>query len=748
MKSKPIRILIAPCLLALLLILVAATLWLSASFVQGAAAQEAAAQTVVSGTITQNTTWQGEILVTDHVMVPAGVTLTILAGTRVEFQHYRGYREPDRRLRLDVRGSIVALGTAAQPIYFTSDARNPQNGDWSMLHIGSPTGPTRFKYCVFEFALQGLNAWQASPEIDHCVFRWHNWEGVYFESYCQPTLTYCQLYENGYNGLAAEQSNTIEMDYCEVWRNGTSGVHIDNSTAEIRRSLIHHNGAHGLSADNASTLRALGDYLYDNKAYGLGVGDGNNVVEVSNLSFHGNSGDIGGPYSTVASSYYPPAAIDIGFLPEQSYALGYIPSDPQLDKYMYVYPDDETRRIVKKMGKTLGLTWALAWDGQNIWTSTPWAHIYKLNPQNGQVLENFVLAGSPQWGTPLQPWGMTFDDQGYMWLLDFAARKIFKVDPSTHSIVYSIDSPYPTQGGCKGLTWDGTYLCVMGWVSPVIYQMTKTGTLAGTINLDHGGGGGLAWDGEHFWCPGGKGILKYDRYGHQLGWIYAASEGTWDLTWDGDYLWASQRTNENWADEKIFQLEILDDHSRQSSFPDVDPDNPYYDAIADLASRGIILGKQDGNFYPAEPVSRQQFAKMIVKALAIPVDADDVCPFVDVDKGVGTDPLYPDKYVAVCARRGITKGTDDTHFAPYADITRQQLITMVARAADLPDPPPSYVAPFLAGRFYPEEHYLNARKAAYAGLLEGLVGLGADYDFYGSASRGEVCMLLYNLLHE
>jgi hypothetical protein len=514
----------------------------------------------VGGPITQNTTWQREVFATDWVIVEPDVTLTILPGTRVIFQHYRGYREPERRLGMEVGGSIVAIGTAAQPIYFTSDAPDPKNGDWSMLRLISPTGPTQFHYCVFEFAQQGLNVWQASPEIVRSVFRWNNWEGVYFESYSQPTLDYCQIYENGYNGLAAEQSNNVTMDYCEIWSNGTNGVHIDNSAGEVRRSRIHDNHANGLSVDDSGTLRALGDAIYDNQDCGIGIGEGNNTVQVNNLSIYGNDGEICGNYTTVAAAYSPPPSIDIGYVPEQSYALGYIPGDQELDEYMYVYPDDETRRIVRKIGTALGLTWSLAWDGQYIWTSTLWAHIYKLDPQTGEVLDDFILPGSPTWGVPSQPWGMTFDDEGYMWLVDFAERKVFKVNPATRAIIYSFDTPYPAEGGCKGLAWDGSYLNVMGWVSPIIYQMTKDGTLVNTIDLDQGGGGGLAWDGEHFWVPGGH-ILKYDQYGNQVGWIYAASEGTWDMTWDGEYLWASQRTNENWPDEKIFQLEVLEDHN-------------------------------------------------------------------------------------------------------------------------------------------------------------------------------------------
>jgi hypothetical protein len=71
------------------------------------------------------------------------------------------------------------------------------------------------------------------------------------------------------------------------------------------------------------------------------------------------------------------------------------------------------------------------------------------------------------------------------------------------------------------------------------------------------------------------------------------------------------------------------------------------------------------------------------------------------------------------------------------------MITMVARAAALPDPPASYVPPF--PDFSPD-HYPSARKAAYAGLLNGLAGVGPSYDFWADATRGEASALLDNLL--
>ncbi len=534
--------------------------------------------TVVGGSISTDTVWQGEVLVEETVIVQSGVTLTVQPGTQVRFKHYRGYREPEKRLSLQVFGTLIAEGTAAQPIYFTSDTSDPQNGDWSMIRLHNSTDSV-FRYCVVELGQQGINVWGGSPEISHCVIRWHNWEGLYFESNAEPTIEYCHIVENGYNGLAAEQFNTITMDYCEIERNGTHGVHIDASTGEIRRSRVHDNRASGLSVDNNGTLRALGVAIIDNNDCGIAVGEGINTVEISNLTFSGNAGgDVCGSYITVTSAFTPPVSIDIGFTPAMSYALGYIPGDPISDTYMYIYPDDETRRIVRKIGDGLGLTWSLAWDGQYIWTSTLWGTISKLNPQTGTVVPpQFTAPGS-------QPWGMTFDGE-HLWVVDFAERRISKLDPTTGTELATYPTPDPV-GGCKGITWDGSYLYVMGWTSPVIYKMDRRGQLTDTIPLDSGGGGGIAWDGQHFWVPGGGKILKYDKQGHNVGWIYAASEGTWDMTWDGQYLWASQRTNENWSDEKIFALEILEDHDHYAS-----PETLYVDGT----------NPNPGNGTPSDP---------------------------------------------------------------------------------------------------------------------------------------------------
>ena len=188
---------------------------------------------------------------------------------------------------------------------------------------------------------------------------------------------------------------------------------------------------------------------------------------------------------------------------------------------------------------------------------------------------------------------------------------------------------------------------------------------------------------------------------------------------------------------------ILANTAYAHSFSDLPEDHLYAAAISELASRGVITGFPDGTFRPDAAVAREQFAKMIVKALGLPVSAADTDPFTDVPSNLDSaDPFYPDKYVAVCYENGLTEAQTPTTFAPFDDLSRAQLITFVARAANLPDPPASYSPPF--GNFSPD-HYTWARKAAFAGLLDGLQGIGLSFDFFHSASRAECAQVLHNL---
>ena len=185
-----------------------------------------------------------------------------------------------------------------------------------------------------------------------------------------------------------------------------------------------------------------------------------------------------------------------------------------------------------------------------------------------------------------------------------------------------------------------------------------------------------------------------------------------------------------------------------TSFSDVSSTSPYHAEITDMARRQVINGFADGTFKQQLSVTRKDFARMIVKALGLAVTGNESSPFTDIAAVQDTDPMYPAKYIAACFNEGITVGKTSTTYAPDDKLSRQQLITMVVRAAKKAKAAEDFMPPFTPGQFYPDEHYANARLAASMGLINGLQGMGPGYDFFAPANRGEVCFVLYNLLNK
>ncbi|MCF7913081.1 MAG: T9SS type A sorting domain-containing protein [Candidatus Cloacimonetes bacterium] len=120
----------------------------------------------VSGEITENTLWAADtILVTGDIFVAAGIQLQIGSGVRVEFADYYS---------LQVSGSIMAEGTAAERIIFTSanseyfsiDASH--RSAWNGIRFPFTSAlqdSSVFRYCVFEYAKATLDTAQAGAVI-------------------------------------------------------------------------------------------------------------------------------------------------------------------------------------------------------------------------------------------------------------------------------------------------------------------------------------------------------------------------------------------------------------------------------------------------------------------------------------------------------------------------------------------------------------------------------------------------------
>lgn len=95
--------------------------------------------------------------------------------------------------------------------------------------------------------------------------------------------------------------------------------------------------------------------------------------------------------------------------------------------------------------------------------------------------------------------------------------------------------------------------------------------------------------------------------------------------------------------------------------------------IEAMASKGVINGVSGKEFKPGAQISRADYVLLLVKALGLTAKVDS--NFTDVSRDA-----YYYETVRIAKALGLVKGCGDNSFAPEADITRQEMLVMTARA--------------------------------------------------------------------
>lgn len=121
-------------------------------------------------TLPTDATWRGVITIERPVTVLAGATLRIAPGTTVRFAPGAG---------LAVKGRLLATGTAAAKIVFTSAAQQ-EPGTWDEILIEYATG-SEIAHCVFEYATWGIHSHFTNLTVADSYFA-HNYGGMRFRS--------------------------------------------------------------------------------------------------------------------------------------------------------------------------------------------------------------------------------------------------------------------------------------------------------------------------------------------------------------------------------------------------------------------------------------------------------------------------------------------------------------------------------------------------------------------------------------
>lgn len=100
--------------------------------------------------------------------------------------------------------------------------------------------------------------------------------------------------------------------------------------------------------------------------------------------------------------------------------------------------------------------------------------------------------------------------------------------------------------------------------------------------------------------------------------------------------------------------------------------------ITYLAARNIINGTAAGQFSPSAQISRADFTLMLARMAGVNLSAYKAGAFNDVK----ADSYYAQS-VQWASENGITSGVRAGEFAPAANISREQMVTMIARFAAL-----------------------------------------------------------------
>jgi hypothetical protein len=114
-------------------------------------------------------------------------------------------------------------------------------------------------------------------------------------------------------------------------------------------------------------------------------------------------------------------------------------------------------------------------------------------------------------------------------------------------------------------------------------------------------------------------------------------------------------------------------------FPDVPCSSPYAAWIQELVARGITSGCGGGLYCPTNPVTREQMAVFLLKALAVTPGPCTTAPFSDVPC---SSPFAT--WIQELVARGITAGCAAGLYCPTTQITRDQMAVFLVKAFNLP----------------------------------------------------------------
>lgn len=212
---------------------------------------------------------------------------------------------------------------------------------------------------------------------------------------------------------------------------------------------------------------------------------------------------------------------------------------------------------------------------------------------------------------------------------------------------------------------------------------------------------------------------------------FLGSNDIWHLNSVGHSLFLPYISQ--WLQETIVEHYII------SGFYDVSPQDWYAEAVAYAVEAGLTNGTSDTLFSPYMNTQRGMIVSMLYRMAGSPDVSGLSQPFEDV-------PMDSYCYDAViwAYDTGITTGTDETHFRPADELTREQLATFLFRLSG-EEAVPSDLSVFTDAALVSDFAYPAVAWAVQSDILH---GCGNDLlEPHQGATRAELVQLLCNYIN-
>lgn len=228
--------------------------------------------------IRQDTTWSGQIVIEGVVVIGRAATLTIKPGTAIRFKKIDRDLDGTGDSEIRILGGIIAEGTAAEPITFSSAETTPAPRDWSYLLLYTSGQINRINFCEFRHGFSGLQVQFSTASVKNSLFADNN-EGIRFGR--ADLAIEHNLFSNNNIGIRFTRMEGPVMISHNTITNNKTGVFLVPSGQNIQDFFEPDRSGR---AWNTGRLIISANNIYDNYGYNLSLGE----KQFWNLDITGN----------------------------------------------------------------------------------------------------------------------------------------------------------------------------------------------------------------------------------------------------------------------------------------------------------------------------------------------------------------------------------------------------------------------------------------------------------------------------